>query len=433
MTRGGHQAAVTVYVRIRDGELEALRETLAQIADDVAGNALIPFGTFRQLHFARFVILDEAVPDEEQARDLEVGIIPAHLVFLSAIDAPVEDYLQELASVAGEGLDAVFQHCEAYPEPRLRNAESRRGYLYAHTIDEAAFYINTLGRTVKQVRAEAQLREALDNFLDRRDWSGQSAPEVRRALIEYAASRPELAFALQPASQPPLWWRAKEKLHLVVVGALGLILGLLLLPVILVGVLILRRKEKSDKVERIRPSTERLNELRSFEDYLAHNQFSAVGYVKAGPVRRIALQTILAVVNFGVRHIFNKGDLTGVKTIHFARWVFLDDKRRMLFASNYDGSLESYMVDFIDLVWWGLNIVFTNGYGYPRTRWLIFGGARDEQAFKNYIRNHQLHSQVWYSAYPQLTAVNIANNAAIRAGLSGAMSERDAARWLQRF
>ena len=105
----------------------------------------------------------------------------------------------------------------------------------------------------------------------------------------------------------------------------------------------------------------------------------------------------------------------------------------MLFASNYDGSLESYMVDFIDLVWWGLNLVFTNGYGYPRTRWLIFEGARDEQAFKNYIRNHQLHSQLWYSAYPQLTAVNIANNAAIRAGMSGEMSEQAAARWLQRF
>ena len=65
------------------------------------------------------------------------------------------------------------------------------------------------------------------------------------------------------------------------------------------------------------------------------------------------------------RHVFNRGNLAGVKTIHFARWVFLDGKRRVFFASNYDGSLESYMDDFIDKIAWGLNIVFSNGFGYP--------------------------------------------------------------------
>ena len=31
------------------------------------------------------------------------------------------------------------------------------------------------------------------------------------------------------------------------------------------------------------------------------------------------------------------------------------------------------MDDFIDKVAWGLNIVFSNGFGYPRARWLVFG------------------------------------------------------------
>ena len=79
-----------------------------------------------------------------------------------------------------------------------------------------------------------------------------------------------------------------------------------------------------------------------------------------------------------------------MKTIHFARWVFLDDGRRVFFASNYDGSLESYMDDFIDKIAWGLNIVFSNGVGYPRTRWLVLDGARDELAFKDYLRLHQV-------------------------------------------
>src|SRR5256885_16539281 len=114
------------------------------------------------------------------------------------------------------------------------------------------------------------------------------------------------------------------------------------------------------------------------------------------------------------RHIYNHGSLTGGTTIHVARWIYLDDKRRLVFASSYDGSLESYMDDFIDKVAWGLNARFSNGVGYPRTNWLVLDGAKDELAFKHYIRSHQLVTQVWYQAYPALTALNIENNARIR-------------------
>ncbi len=122
-----------------------------------------------------------------------------------------------------------------------------------------------------------------------------------------------------------------------------------------------------------------------------------------------------------------------MKTIHFARWVFLDDRRRLIFASNYDGSLESYNDDFVDKVWWGLNPVFSNGVGYPRTSWLFFGGAKQEQQFKDYLRNHQAPTQVWFSAYPDLTALNIENNARLRAGLYGEMSSEETQEWLRRL
>ena len=130
---------------------------------------------------------------------------------------------------------------------------------------------------------------------------------------------------------------------------------------------------------------------------------------------------------------FRRADLTGVKTIHFARWVFQDDYRRLLFCSNYDGSLESYMDDFIDKVAWGLNAVFSNGVGYPRTRWLVLDGAKRELEFKDFLRRRQLPTQVWYQAYPQLTALNIENNARIRAALWAELSESEIAEWLRRF
>jgi hypothetical protein len=123
-----------------------------------------------------------------------------------------------------------------------------------------------------------------------------------------------------------------------------------------------------------------------------------------------------------------------VTTIQFARWVFLDDKRRVLFCSNYDGSLESYMDDFINKVAFGLNVVFSNGIGYPSTNWLILDGAKDDQKFKDFLRRHELPTDVWYNAHPGLTALDKRRNALIREGLEkSSMSDRQIQEWLQLF
>ena len=129
------------------------------------------------------------------------------------------------------------------------------------------------------------------------------------------------------------------------------------------------------------------------------------------------------------RHVFARDNLAGIRSIHFARWVLIDGGRRVVFASNYDGSQESYMADFIDRVAWGVNLVFSNGLGYPPTRWLLFGGARDEQSYKNYLRNHQLPS-VWFSAYPALSARNVDDNSALRDGLTRELTGEEARTWL---
>jgi hypothetical protein len=111
----------------------------------------------------------------------------------------------------------------------------------------------------------------------------------------------------------------------------------------------------------------------------------------------------------------------------------IDKGQRILFLSNYDGSLESYMDDFINKVAWGLNAVFSNGVGYPKTNWLVLEGANDEQAFKAFLQKHQIPTQAWYTAYGWLTARNIDNNTRLRAGLYGEKEEQDAAMWLQRL
>jgi hypothetical protein len=142
------------------------------------------------------------------------------------------------------------------------------------------------------------------------------------------------------------------------------------------------------------------------------------------------MRGVLIGLDYANRHVYNRDNLAGVRTIHFARWVPVDDGRRLIFASSYDGTLESYMDDFIDRLSWGLNAVFSNGVGYPTTRWLVLGGAKDETAFKNYLRNHQIVTPVWYSAYDTIPARNVDANTRLRIDLPRTLEESAADEWL---
>src|SRR5262249_30863844 len=124
----------------------------------------------------------------------------------------------------------------------------------------------------------------------------------------------------------------------------------------------------------------------------------------------------------------DRGDLGGITSIHYARWMILDD-RRLLFFSNFDGSWESYLGEFVDQASSGLTSVWSNTVGFPPARWLLGAGARDEERFKNWTRTHQIETQVWYSAYPKLSVQNINDNTKLRRGLANRPSDDELAAW----
>jgi hypothetical protein len=138
------------------------------------------------------------------------------------------------------------------------------------------------------------------------------------------------------------------------------------------------------------------------------------------------------VVDYAARHVYTRGRLARIRTIHFARWVVFEGKTRATFFSNYDGSLESYMDDFINKVAFGLNLSFGQALGYPRTKWLAFAGASDERKFKEKLRRHQIPTQVWYRAYPGLTAVDLERHGRVREGLEAAsLGGRELVEWVE--
>jgi len=419
-----HQVAITIVAPVVDGHVAELTRTLTELGAEPK----LPFDDLPGLHFARLFVLDEV-------RDLSGNAIPAQLVLLSDVDSPAGRYLPALVEAFGDALDDVFGHCADYPAADARTSSARVAFLRSHQISAAAAYVNTVGRSLEQVQHESVLRDAIEDFLDRSpDLRSRTSVQIREAIREFVFNEPSLGWARRPADKPELWWRIKELTNLIVAPLLLLIF----LPLVLIGLVVwaiaLRIHERRDVPEHNPPpDPARLELLTRMEDHVVQNPFTAVGFVKPGLFRLWTLRIVLMAVSYGIRHVFNHGKLSGIRTIHFARWVFIDDRRRLFFASNYDGSMESYMDDFIDKVAWGLNAVFSNGNGYPRTNWLVRDGAKDEQTFKNYLRAHQVLTPVWYSAYPGMTAVNVENDAAIRAGLYGDMGEEEAASWLRRL
>ncbi len=421
------QRALTIVVPVAVERKLGLRALLERAGADPAGNDVVPFGRLPDTHFGRLLILDEATV-------LHGAPIPRTLMLMADVDGPADAYLERLVEAAGSGLDRLFGACDGYPSGSPGAAE-RLAFLRAHLVQEGAFYANPLGRTVEQIQHEARLREALQCFLDRsrRELAGRDALAVRNAIRRFVEGEPTLGWARHPVPGPGHLQRLREKAH-----KLAVPLALLpFVPLVLAGLplfaVLLRLHEITDPAPRSTPDPDLVARLSAIEDHVAQNQFSALGFVKPGPFRRLLANFVLFATNYAARHVFNHADLAGVKTIHFARWVFLDDQRRVIFCSNYDGSLESYMDDFIDKVAWGLNAAFSNGYGFPRARWLFFDGARDELAFKQFLRSHQHPTEVWFSAYPSLTARNIENNAQIRAGLYGRMTDAQADAWLRKL
>jgi hypothetical protein len=386
-------------------------------------NTLLPFGRYDRLHVARFVILRDETLGDLIAYGTSFPNAPVWLVFLGDCDGSADDMLRQFAATAERGLRRIFAHCDEPPGADLLD------WMRQHFVQPAAQYVNWVGRTVQQIREEAALHDFLRDCLTRdATLLTQPAVFVRDKL---AADALRVGPALSPPAPTPPAWQRERRLWLLTTTLATIVLLPFLLVLSPLLLWQLRIRERTDPVITPRPAAAHLAATSRLEDYDVTNPFTAFGSVKPGLFRLCTLRLVFRALEFSTRFIYTRGRLARVGTIHFARWVFLDNRRRLLFASNYDGSLDSYMDDFINKVAFGLNLVFSNGIGWPRTSFLLFGGASYEQEFKNFLHRHEVQTQVWYKAYPDLTASNLATNTQIREGLQRErMTEAEARRWL---
>lgn len=388
-------------------------------------NSLVPFGDFETIHFARLAVLaDNTLKDRAVYPQLPRDE-PTYLCFMADCDGDADELLARIVQKA-DGLRQIFSHCEDFVE-----TGDLLGWLRAHRVKPLAYYVNWVGRTVVQAREEARLHGLLRQALSRTE-----EREPQRLLAEL---RQSVVLPLTPAPPTPLAWRIRNLAHMLLPLLLA-VACFVLFPIITIVLLTiggvvffiaLRWHEQTDPLIEQPYEPAKIALLRKGEDHDVTNQYTAMGSLKPGRFRLWTVLVITYAINWMSRHIFTRGSLARIATIHFAHWVFVEQYRRGFFCTSYDGGHEAYMDDFINKVGFGLNLAFSGAVAYPTTDWLVAKGAWLEQDFKRYQRNHQIPTDVWYKAYPGLTARDLARNSRIRNGFEKSiMSDDEIRRWL---
>ena len=302
----------------REQELRGLLASMNNAPGRVnAANALIPFGEFDTLHFARLVILDDKTLEDVRVYDLPVRACPLYLAFLGDFDGDVNAFLGKLVKRAGKGLRSIFSCCEGFTGDTDLVA-----WMKQHETPPAAAYVNWRGRTVRRIREEAALKKALEEYLEVHAPALTGIPprEIFSKLQQFVnAEKSAGRLTLSEDSPTPMGWWVRNTLHLVG-GALLFLLALPLLIVVApIFLILLRRLEKTDVELCGRVDQAYSDALARLEDRDVSNQFTAMASRKPGLVRLWTLMGILASVDYAARHIVRRGRLGRIRSIHFAR------------------------------------------------------------------------------------------------------------------
>ncbi|MBW4619645.1 MAG: hypothetical protein KME17_09850 [Cyanosarcina radialis HA8281-LM2] len=372
------QNALTVIVPIKDTEVEveALTAILTEIGNNIEENQYVRFRDTPSTHFARWVIL----------KDRGLGTDPKQprLLFTSNYDGTFENYMKELVEKIGSGMESIWSKCVDYDPSTAKDPTLFGEFIQQHSVKANTFYVGIPGATVENILNGMETRTTIDRILDGLDrqeaktWLDQLSKLLPRTTPTSSGTKWSPGEKIDRQPQLSLRARAIEWL---------------------VGV---RPGKKNRHPVALKPDL--IKQLAQIEDksVLVQNQMTIVSPIRPQWFQRALLKWVLGEAQ--KRPQTKPGTLNGIATIHFARWVIIDNGENLLFESNYDGSWENYIDDFVDLASTGMNSIWGSAINFPT------GGCRDIEGFKQIIRYYQVPTQVFYSAYPDLTVKNILND-----------------------
>jgi len=383
---------------VRGGGVAALDAWLDAHAADVSRR----LRAVTSLHFGRFVLLPGS------AADAANRAVEPLLGLETNFDGELEPHLGELWSALGAELEAMLAQCVGFAPGGGAVGFGR--YVRAHLSEASAFFSAHPGLTVGRVQADARLRRHLGRYLDEQGGEPVEPLElIQRAQAALRVAASSAGFELVSVDRG-LTGKPKSSLRVLAGHALELLRTVALAVVhdfadLLRGLWTDTQPPRPDPALVARAGREEAGRL--------VNGLTHVARLKPGSFRRAALRLALRVTDELARAAAFTGSLGGIDSIHFARWVLLPDGR-LVFFSDYGGSWESYLGDFIERASKSLTMIWSNTQGFPATIGWVLGGARDEAGFKRWTRAHQLPAALWYSAYPELSAREVLANAELR-------------------
>src|SRR5215475_874502 len=292
----------------REAELRDLLNSMNEATGGVnPNNLLVPFAQLETLHFARFVVLDDQTVGDVRVYGLPIRQHPLYLAFLADIDGEEEAFLNELVKRAPDGLRAIFSCCHGFaPDTDLT------AWMKLLRSPASAAYVNTRGRTVRRIREEAALHDAIESHLASQESSFEGLPprEIHaqlRRFVEAEKSTGRLTLSDEEAT--PVGWQIRNILHLIGMPLLLLLISPLLILIAPFFLFQLRRVEETDPEPYIVDDDDHFDTLAASEDDDVTNPYSALGTLKPGLLRLVTLRGVLLVIDYATRHIIQAGRL----------------------------------------------------------------------------------------------------------------------------
>lgn len=390
---------LTVIVRINPDLADGLVELLDRIGQDVRGvrdNDVIRLSDIKTLHFGRWVVIPNASTGE-----------PDYLMFTTNYDGPLRAHLDEFIDKAGEAMDRIWGACEGYPQNRTTNPTKYRRDFYRfieeNAVDSHAFYIGVHKDRVSDVHKFKAAREALQEFVDDPQVEGIITTRLKTLIEKLPGAEVDIPNPVAPTLK--LIGDIGRLFYFLLDVIIGIVNYALFAPLRRLADSRTLKDVREDRVLNLDLTNKSIQPgVDAIEDQVTQNQLTVISSIKPGYFNVLRLKIVLHLIHCVAKHFENKGSLGGISTIHFARWCVIDNGRYLLFESNYDGSWDSYIGDFSDKAAPGLDLIWTSHPDYPE------GGAANIQPFKDIIRRNQIRTQVFYSAYPDLTIQNRLND-----------------------
>lgn len=395
----------------------------------------VEFGTLDPLHYLNVVVLTDAHYDPLLVIECVVDGEPRH--FWPALERCAGNELRGLLALAKMPDGAApprtpvdtLAWLDRFAVAPSASHQGHRGLsrariLYAQTLfGRAQAWLDTQKTPDSALELHRSLRSALDDppaLPPRLPWWERHMTGQLCRIAPLLAAPVALLALLGP-------------IRLACSGVAGFALTGAIIAAIIAIIWRLRVLERTDPVQDApRPDKALRRELRGNNE--TQNHLASIVHVKPGVLRALLIRVVLFGLRIKIRYCNTHGYLGSMRTIHFAHWTLIDNGARLLFLSNYDGSWDSYLDDFVEKADTGLTLGWGNCIGFPRTRWLICGGARHGREFKLWAMQSQRRTWFSYRAYPDLTVDRIDRHAVVAEGLGAALSgEKAAQAWAARL